>query len=323
MKRLLIGIFVMGVVYGLMPGYSSLVEAKSNILKVDDDGVQCPEAAYTTIQDAVDAANAGEKIQVCPGEYDGALVDEEVHIKGLGGATIVGGPAHSSGLTQGFRLLAGSDGSSISHLTFTEDVDLTIMNGDAVNDVTIEHNTFYNQIQAVSNWRGDNWKISHNTFEDLRTRCGGGIAILVGAFDGVQDAKGSVVSHNTIKGTLHVDPDDCGGYNGTGIVLFADYRFGGAGGAVKENRVVQNKIALTSDTPNVVDVAAVELTDTRDDENVRDIEDNAIGFNDLRGTEMQIVLTPDNLDNFNDISRNLGNNRGHGAHPSVFGPGGN
>jgi len=79
-----------------------------------------------------------------------------------------------------------------------------------------------------------------------------------------------------------------------------------------------------SDTPNVVDVAAFELTDTRNDgtKGCNVIHDNAIGFNDFRGTTSQIDLTPGNLDTCNDISRNLGDNRGYGSHPSVFGPGG-
>jgi nitrous oxidase accessory protein NosD len=36
---------------------------------VDDDKVQCPSAAYTTIQAAVDAASPGARIHVCPGTY--------------------------------------------------------------------------------------------------------------------------------------------------------------------------------------------------------------------------------------------------------------
>jgi len=47
-----------------------------------------------------------------------------------------------------------------------------------------------------------------------------------------------------------------------------------------------------------------------------------IGFNDFRGTALQITLTPEELDNHNDISRNLGDNRGHGLHPSLFSPDG-
>ncbi len=58
------------------------------------------------------------------------------------------------------------------------------------------------------------------------------------------------------------------------------------------------------------------MTDTRGTSVV--IHDNAVGFNDFRGTAIQIDLTPDNLGQSNDISRNLGENRGHGLHPSVF-----
>jgi hypothetical protein len=46
--------------------------------------------------------------------------------------------------------------------------------------------------------------------------------------------------------------------------------------------------------------------------------DNAIGFNDFTGTVIQISLTPDFLDTYNVISKNLGENRGHGAHPKAI-----
>src|SRR5919108_5122516 len=39
-------------------------------LFVDDDGVECPDAEFTTIQEAVDAAAPGDRIRVCPGTYD-------------------------------------------------------------------------------------------------------------------------------------------------------------------------------------------------------------------------------------------------------------
>ena len=116
---------------------------------------------------------------------------------------------------------------------------------------------------------------------------------------------------------------DCGGYNGSGIVLYADFRWNRQGAdAIQSNRVVKNKISLTSDTPDVVDVVAIELTEGGDPppEGEPYVLNNAIGFNDMRGTILQIALTPLTLEDDNDISRNLGNNRGHGLHPSVFKP---
>jgi hypothetical protein len=92
---------------------------------------------------------------------------------------------------------------------------------------------------------------------------------------------------------------------------------------MSNNLVVQNKVSLTSDTPEVVNVNAFELTDTRDDPDVEPvIFDNAIGFNDFRGTESQVLISPEELEDYNEISRNLGDNRGHGSHPGAFGPGG-
>lgn len=276
---------------------------------------------HAGIQDAVDDTTC-EEIRVARGDWAGALINRPVIITGVGKPTITGGPLHPAGLVQGFRLLAGADGSQISHLTFAATVDLAIITGDPVAGVVVKHNTFINQLQAISAWRANNWHIVHNTITDLRTRCGGGIGILLGAYDG-ESYSGSEVSHNDISGTLHVSPTDCGGYNGSGIVLYSDYRGGRIGGEVHSNYITHNKVSLTSDTPAVVDVVALELTDTRDNPAALPypvIFDNAIGFNDFRGTAIQIVLTPTDLENHNSISRNLGENRGHGLHPSGFLP---
>jgi putative cell wall-binding protein len=37
------------------------------VILVDDDKVQCPTAAFTTIQSAVNAASPGDTIRVCAG----------------------------------------------------------------------------------------------------------------------------------------------------------------------------------------------------------------------------------------------------------------
>ena len=194
----------------------------------------------------------GDTIRVSSGNHAGALVTKSVEIKGEDGAVIDSGPMHPAGLSQGFRLLAGSDGAVISHLTFT--VDLAIMNGDAVNDVGVYHCTFTNTIQAVSNWRGGGWVISHNKIVDLRTRNGGGIGIMIADYSG-GEAKDNVVSHNTITGTLHVWENDGGGYNGSGIVIYADFRWGRAGAEeMSGNRIIKNKVSLVSDNAPIVDV---------------------------------------------------------------------
>ncbi len=277
---------------------------------------------FTTIQAAIDSADvlAGDTIMVGPGSFAGALVTKSVEIKGEGDAVIDSGPPRGSWI-QGFRMLTGSAGATISHFTFT--VDLGIMNGDGVKDVTVTQCTFENSVQAVSNWRGSGWEITHNNIHDLRCRNGGGIGILVADYTGGIVAD-NLVAHNKITGTLHVDPIDQGGYSGTGIVLYADFRWNRDGAAnIEFNRILKNTVAIVSDTPDVVDVYAFELTDTLNDPNLPPVlSNNTVGFNDWRDTlnmdSGPVLLTPENLGDVNLISRNLGDNRGHDAHPQLL-----
>jgi hypothetical protein len=277
---------------------------------------------FPTIQAAVDSplVAAGDRIFVSPGDHAGAQVTKAVEIRGTGNARITSGPLHPSGKVYGFLIGAttngaGGDGVTITNLTFT--VDFPVFSRGA-NDVTVSNNTILNALQGVTNRGGNRWDISHNKFTDLRSDCGGGIAIVLADHLG-RDVQDNVVAHNDVSGTLHVAPDDCGGYQGTGIVLYADFRFGFLGAnSIAYNRVVKNKVSLVSDNPALVDVVAFELTDTRPVPTPAVVYENVIGFNDFRGTAQQIVLTPTSLDAINTISRNLGENRGHGVHPSAF-----
>lgn len=278
---------------------------------------------YFTIQDAIDDANVldGHTILVSPGNHAGALVTKSIEIKGKGNSVIDDGPAHSSGMIQGFRLMAGSDGATISNLQF--EVDFGVMNAAAVNDVTIDHCIFLNAVQAISNWGGNGWQITHNEIMDLRTRNGGGIGILIADWQGLSVID-NLIAHNKIYGTLNVYPSDGGGYQGSGIVLYADFRWGRPGTElIAFNRVIKNKVGLVSDRPEVVDVVAFELSQAWGSagppvpEPIL-VRDNSIGYNDFRGTILHIVLSPPALADYNYISRNLGDNRGHGLHPKVF-----
>jgi len=285
---------------------------------------------FATIQDAIDSSLVvnGDKIMVGPGNHAGAVVTKAVEIKGEGGAVINTGMSYGPTMI-GFYFPSegGGGGATISHLQFDEAVGFAIMSG-GVDDVTVTQCTLNNTLQGISNWCGSGWEISHNEIIDLRSDCGGGIGILVADYKGGV-VKDNVVSHNKITGILHVAPDDCGGYSGSGIDMYADFRWGGAGAEkITNNRVVKNKVSLVSNTPEVVDVVAIGLSQAYYPADPPDplpkvVYDNAIGFNDLRGTVLQLDITP-GLEAYNKISRNLGDNRGHGLHPSAFvGPGGN
>ncbi|MGA1794564.1 MAG: hypothetical protein ACMUIL_01790 [bacterium] len=271
---------------------------------------------FSTIQEAIDSdvVRDGDTIKVGPGSHCGAVITKAVKIQGKCDAVIDCGPLlrPEPPLTIGFFFEgdgAGS-GAEISHLRF-KNVEFPVFSRGADN-VTVSHCSMLNPIQGVSNWHGSNWIIRHNVITDLSTACGGGIGILLGERSG-GSITCNLVSHNKIKGTLYVKEDDCGGYNGTGIVLYADFRWGYPGAEnIAFNYVIRNRISLTSDTPDVVDVCAIELTDTRDDPYAVPfpvIHTNIIGFNNLRGTEQQIVLTPEDLAHYNFIFRNRGDTR--------------
>ncbi|UCG58695.1 MAG: hypothetical protein JSU70_04110 [Phycisphaerales bacterium] len=295
---------------------------------------------FTTIQEAIDSATVldGDRIMVGPGNHAGAVVTKAVEIKGDTGASINTGPLLTTykpcgtiTLDTGFFFTGAGAGSgaTISHLSF-DNVAFPVFSRGA-DDVTVSQCKMANPIQGVTNWGGSRWKISHNLIIDLRSANGGGIGIIVAErFGGV--VEDNVISHNKISGTLHVASCDGGGYAGTGIVLYADFRSGRLGAtAIQYNRVVKNKISLKSDNPEVVDVGAFELTEhgtvaagwPPDPPDPPTIVNNTIGFNDFRGTDIQISLSPEELDTVNTIDRNLGNNRGHGLTPaSLFAPGG-
>lgn len=286
---------------------------------------------FATIQAAMDSALVidGDRIMVGAGNHAGAIVTKAVEIKGGGGATIDSGPLLAPHmpcgtivLNIGFFFPGGGTGSgaTISHLNF-EGVAFPVFSRGADN-VTVTQGTMSDPVQGVTNWSGNSWEVSHNQITDLRSANGGGIGIIVADSSGGV-VKDNVISHNKLAGTLHVAACDGGGYAGSGIVLFADWRYGRSGAEnISDNRIVKNKVGLVSDGPDIVDVNAMELTEALNPGGIV-IKDNAVGFNDFRGTASQVVLSPAGLDNpVNKISRNLGENRGHGLHPSVFGPDG-
>ncbi len=281
---------------------------------------------FDTIQDAISSLDVldGHTILVGPGSHAGTLVTKAVEIKGEGGAVINDGPVHKSGLIQGFRILGGGSGATISHLNF--EVDFPVMNGEGADAVTVEHCTMTSPIQGVSNWEGSGWTISHNVIDGLRTSSGGGIGIFIGCYSGAS-ASDNLVSHNRITGDVVVPENDCGGYSTPGICLMSDRRGGSAGGALSGNRIIHNDVSLSitvPEGPDPMECVGIELTDQglEQAEPVVDLEGNKVGFNDVRDVaDVPIALNPEQVEENNAISRNLGddtNNRGHGLHPKAL-----
>jgi len=299
-----------------------------------------PGGDFITIQAAIDSDSVldGHTLLVGPGSHAGATVTKAVEIKGEGGAVINSGPMYANKYMTGFYFRDGAgNGATISHLSF-ETVDLPIYSRDT-HDVTVDHCTFTSPMQGITNWNGNGWNISHNVINGLRTMSGGGIGIFVGTrLPEGSTASNNLIAHNKITGQVVVSQEEIdrynerppypeAGYSVPGITLMSDRRKDPAG-TISGNRILKNKIALSSNNPRNHWPCGIGLSDLglRDlDPPVPDLLNNKIGFNDVRGMlgieGTPIALVPDELDDSNKISRNLGddaNNRGHGLHPQVL-----
>ena len=66
---LLLGTLALALLFCIPTMSSAQNDGHRPSLVVDDDRVECPNAGYTTIQSAVDAARPWDVIRVCPGIY--------------------------------------------------------------------------------------------------------------------------------------------------------------------------------------------------------------------------------------------------------------
>jgi hypothetical protein len=96
--------------FGALVVASSLATAAgAAILTVDDDRTNCPTAAFTSIQDAIDAAQTGDVIDVCAGTYAEQLfVNKAVRVRGRSGAHVqpTGMVANTTSLRTGLPIAA-------------------------------------------------------------------------------------------------------------------------------------------------------------------------------------------------------------------------
>jgi parallel beta-helix repeat protein len=90
------------------PALAQDADKQPNIL-VDDDKVQCPTAAYTSLQAAVNAAKSGDLIRVCAGTYhEQVVIDKSLSLEADNGVIVIPSDvvANAAGLSSGNPIAA-------------------------------------------------------------------------------------------------------------------------------------------------------------------------------------------------------------------------
>src|SRR5262249_3196824 len=71
--------------------------ASATQLVVDDDKVECPHAGFTHVQDAINAAAAGDRIRICKGSYVEQLtIQKSLTLDADNGATLMPSAMHQN-----------------------------------------------------------------------------------------------------------------------------------------------------------------------------------------------------------------------------------
>ena len=89
--------------------------ANAATVHVDDDGADCPSATQSSVQDAVDAADPGDTVAICPGTYvegtgspgtNALTINKSLTIRGAGSEKVKIQPRRST--PSGGQIAAGS-----------------------------------------------------------------------------------------------------------------------------------------------------------------------------------------------------------------------
>lgn len=165
--------------------------AGTNVLVVDDDGADCPDADFTTIQGAVTAAAPGDKVLVCAGTYHERVLittnELTLEAKGMPGEVIV-----DADLVPGNAItISGASGVTIEGFTVREghDNDIFLLNA---NGNTIRKNVLtaavHDPIDLVNS---DDNLIEHNLSIDNLAANACGVNLAAGS-------DRNTVRHNTL-----------------------------------------------------------------------------------------------------------------------------
>jgi parallel beta-helix repeat protein len=218
--------------------WSATTSGATDVFVVDEDGVDCPNADFTTIQGAVDAAAPGDKILVCAGTYhERVLITQSeltLQAKGAPGDVIVDADLIGNGI-----LISGARGVTIEGFTVREghDNDISLL---AADGNTLRKNVLtaaaHDPINLVNS---DDNLVEHNVSIDnlAANACGINLAagsdrntvrhnLLVNNEWGIQIAGSAdnVIFHNEARGNRGNGIRNVG--NSSGTVIESNRAFG-------------------------------------------------------------------------------------------------
>jgi parallel beta-helix repeat protein len=214
---------------------------------------------YATIQLAVDNAQDGDTIMVAAGTYSGAKIDKPLYIHGdPDGGTIITSGVHYGGgaaLDTAFHLDVGADGTEIRNFTINCDQSSSFffaVFSRGIDNVTIDSLVVNDTIQGITNYGGNGWEITNNTFIDTYPAGGGGIAIWVGINPTYPVAQGNLIEKNTMTTSL----PGASTFTCAAINLGFDARSGSETGNedLSNNQILDNTITVTGDQTNTVGI---------------------------------------------------------------------
>lgn len=171
--------------------------ASAKTLFVDDNGLDCQQATFTSVQAAVTAAGPNDTVKVCNGTYaEQVLIDNKdgLKLEGLNkDGAVIRYPATSTNDEHSLIQISDSDKVALRFLT---------VSGPYVNAGCTEPEDNHLAVFVDNSF---DVKIEHNEIVDIRNSlpslygCQDGIAVSVG--DSAQDSSGSAdVRHNEITG---------------------------------------------------------------------------------------------------------------------------
>ncbi|MBU7042473.1 MAG: right-handed parallel beta-helix repeat-containing protein [Theionarchaea archaeon] len=254
---------------------------------------------YATIQQAVDNAHPGDTILVGSGVYSGATIDKKIILYGDpgGGSHITSGVHYGGGaaLDTAFHLDTGADGTEIRDFTINCDQSSSFyfaVFSRGIDNVIIDSLVVNDTIQGITNYGGNGWKITNNTFTDTYPAGGGGIAIWVGI-----NPTYPVAQHNLIeKNSMTTSLPGASTFTCAAINLGFDARSGGETGNedLSHNLIINNTITVTGDQTNTVGIEAgiigISGDSTRIAALLGTIHDNVIRSNSIQGSQWGIYL---------------------------------